>query len=52
MEKIKSYKDLVVWQKAHINSLEVIKLLVGQTFLSDAKYSQNTKGNVDDNPKS
>jgi four helix bundle protein len=27
MEKIKSYKDLVVWQKAHSNSLEVIKLV-------------------------
>lgn len=27
MEKIKSYKDLVVWQKAHSNSLGVIKLV-------------------------
>lgn len=29
MEKIKSYKDLVVWQKAHINSLEIVKLVEG-----------------------
>lgn len=29
MEKIKSYKDLVVWQKAHTDSLEVINLVEG-----------------------
>jgi four helix bundle protein len=27
MEKIKSYKDLVVWQKAHTDSLEIIELV-------------------------
>lgn len=29
MGKIKSYKDLIVWQKAHSNSLEVINLVEG-----------------------
>jgi len=29
MEKIKSYKDLIVWQKAHTNSLEIIELVEG-----------------------
>ena len=27
MQKIKTYKDLIVWQKAHTNSLEVINLV-------------------------
>jgi four helix bundle protein len=27
MEKIKSYKDLIVWQKSHTNSLEIIELV-------------------------
>jgi len=27
MEKIKSYKDLVVWQKAHTDSLEIINFV-------------------------
>jgi four helix bundle protein len=29
MEKIKSYKDLIVWQKSHTNSLEIIELVEG-----------------------
>ena len=27
MHKIKTYKDLIVWQKSHTNSLEVINLV-------------------------